>query len=187
MPLDPLILCPSAEQIEPRLPALAALLIDCVEGGASVGFMLPLDAARVEAFWRRVQAAVARGERRLLLAEDAQGAVLGSVQLLLDLPENQPHRAEVAKLLVHRHARGQGIGTRLLQALEAEARSAQRSVLVLDTVTDSDAHRLYTRHGWQRVGEIPRYALMPDGAPCSTTYFHKDLDAPSEESDGGRR
>lgn len=172
----PQISCPSAEHIEPRLPALSALLIDCVEGGASVGFMLPLDVSRADAFWRRVQAAVARGERRLLIAEDASGALLGAVQLLLDLPENQPHRAEVAKLLVHRHARGQGIAARLLEALESEARAANRSVLVLDTVTGSDADRLYTRHGWQRVGDIPRYALMPDGQPCSTTYFHKDLD-----------
>jgi GNAT superfamily N-acetyltransferase len=156
-------------------PALAQVLIDCVHGGASVSFMAPLPPARALAFWQGVAQGVARGERLLLVAEDSTGAIVGTVQLVLAQPENQPHRADVAKMLVHRRARRQGIAARLLAAAEHAARSAGKTVLVLDTVTGGDAERLYQRAGWRRVGEIPNYALMPDGAPCSTTYFHKQL------------
>jgi len=154
--------------------ALADVLIDCVEGGASVSFMLPMTRGKATAFWRGVVAGVERGERALLVAEDRHG-VLGTVQLVLGLPENQPHRADVAKMLVHRRARRRGVGRRLLDAVDAEARREGRNVLVLDTVTGGDAERLYARAGWQRVGEVPRYALMPDGAFCSTTFFCKHL------------
>jgi GNAT superfamily N-acetyltransferase len=118
---------------------------------------------------------VARGERILLIAEDGEGRVVGTVQLITALPDNQPHRADVAKMLVHRRARRRGIAQRLMAAVDATARAEGKTVLVLDTVTGSDAERLYQRAGWQRVGEIPKYALMPDGRFCSTTYFFKHV------------
>lgn len=157
------------------VPALCAVLIDCVEGGASVSFMHPMTEAKAAAFWTGVADGVARGERALLVAEDEGGVIVGSVQLVLALPENQPHRADVAKMLVHRRARRRGIAGRLMAAVEDVARAEGRRVLVLDTVTGSDAERLYQRAGWTRVGEVPDYALMPDGPPCSTTFFYKTI------------
>ena len=154
--------------------ALADVLVDCVEGGASVSFMWPLPRERALAFWRGVAEGVARGERVLLIAEDAEG-IVGTVQLITGLPENQPHRADVAKMLVHRRARRRGIAQRLMAAVDDEARVEGRTVLVLDTVTGGDAERLYERAGWQRVGTVPNYALMPDGRFCGTTFFHKQL------------
>lgn len=154
---------------------LAEVLIDCVHGGASVSFMAPLPPEKAFAFWRGVAEGVQRGERVLLVAEDAAGRIVGTVQLLTGLPENQPHRADVAKMLVHRRARRRGIAQRLMAALDDEARAEGRSVLVLDTVTGGDAERLYERAGWQRVGCVPNYALMPDGQPCGTTFFCKQL------------
>jgi GNAT superfamily N-acetyltransferase len=116
---------------------------------------------------------VARGERALLVAEDAQG-IVGTVQLVLDQPENQPHRAEVSKMLVHRRARRQGIGALLMQAAEQLAREHRKTLLVLDT-SSPEAERLYARMGWTRVGVIPGYALLPGGEPCDTTYFYRAL------------
>jgi len=159
------------------VPALAEVLIDCVHGGASVSFMAPLARDKALAFWQGVAQGVAQGERLLLVAHDGAGAIVGTVQVVLAQPDNQPHRADVAKMLVHRRARRQGIAARLLAAAEDAARAAGKTVLVLDTVTGGDAERLYQRAGWQRVGSIPNYALMPDGALCSTTYFHRQLDA----------
>lgn len=157
--------------------ALADVLIDCVEGGASVSFMWPLSRDRARAFWRDVAEGVAHGERALLIAEDEAGAILGTVQLILSQPENQPHRADVAKMLVHRRARRQGVAQRLMTAIEDVAHTEGKTVLVLDTVTGGDAERLYARAGWQRVGMVPNYALMPDGAFCGTTFYCKQLDA----------
>lgn len=154
--------------------ALADVLIDCVEGGASVSFMLPLTRERALAFWRRVAEDAAAGRRALLVVEDAEG-VCGTVQLILDLPENQPHRADLAKMLVHRRARRLGIGVALLRGAERVARDCGRTLLVLDAVTDSPAARMYERHGWVRVGDVPNFALYPDGGFCSTTYFYRDL------------
>ncbi|MFG6412542.1 GNAT family N-acetyltransferase [Roseateles sp. DC23W] len=154
---------------------LAGVLRDCVEGGASVGFMLPLAEGRCEAFWRKVAAGVAAGERHLFVAEDDAGRICGTLSLVVDMPDNQPHRADVSKMLVHRRARRQGIAARLLRALEAKAREIGKTTLVLDTVTGSDASRLYERLGWQRAGDIPNYALMPDGPPCSTSYYFKPI------------
>jgi GNAT superfamily N-acetyltransferase len=158
-----------------QLDELARVLIDCVEGGASVSFMLPLTRDRAVAFWRRVAKGVAAGERALLIAEDAQG-VCGTVQLVLDQPENQPHRADLAKMLVHRRARRQGLGAALMRAAEATARECGKTLLVLDTVTGGDAERLYGRLGWTRVGVIPGYALWPRGGFCATTVFYRNLD-----------
>jgi GNAT superfamily N-acetyltransferase len=118
---------------------------------------------------------VAAGDRALLVAEDADG-LCGTVQLLLALPENQPHRADLAKMLVHRRARRQGLGAALMRAAEATARECGRNLLVLDAVTGGDASRLYERLGWTRVGDIPRYALMPRGTFCSTTVYYRNLD-----------
>ena len=153
---------------------LADVLLDCVEGGASVSFMLPLTRERAVAFWRKVAEGVATGGRALLVAEDTLG-ICGTVQLIYDLPENQPHRADVAKMLVHRRARRQGLGAALMRAAEATARECGKSLLVLDTVTGGDAERLYARLDWVRVGEIPNYALFPRGGFCSTTVFYRKL------------
>ncbi len=155
--------------------ALAEVLIDCVHGGASVSFMAPLPLAKARHFWKGVAEVVARGERALLVAEDAAGALVGTVQLVLAQPDNQPHRADVAKMLVHRRARRRGIARQLMAAIESTAHDEGKTVLVLDTVTGGDAERLYARAGWQRVGSVPHFALMPDGAPCGTTFFYRQL------------
>ena len=156
--------------------ALCDVLMDCVEGGASVGFMSPLSQLKARAFWRLVADDVASGKRKLLIAEDgATKAVRGTVHLVLAQPDNQAHRADVSKMLVHRAARRRGIGALLMQAAEDEARALGKTLLVLDTVTGSDAERLYARLGWKKVGVIPDFALWPDGRPCATTYFYKPL------------
>lgn len=157
-----------------ELDQLADVLVNCVEGGASVSFMLPLTRARATDFWRKVAADAARGARILLVAEDADG-ICGTVQLILDLPENQLHRADLCKMLVHRRARRRGLGAALLEAAEQAARAAGRRLLVLDAVSGADGARLYERGGWVRVGEIPGYALYPAGGFCPTTYYYKDL------------
>ncbi|MGD0769378.1 MAG: GNAT family N-acetyltransferase [Tepidisphaeraceae bacterium] len=158
-----------------EIRGLSDVLIDCVEGGASVSFMFPMTRAKAEAFWRGTAASVARGEREVLIAEDAAGTIVGTVQVILNQPENQPHRGDIAKMLVHRRVRRRGVGTALLAAAERSALNAGKTLLVLDTVTGSDGERLYARQGWQRCGEIPNYALWPDGRPCATTIFFKFL------------
>jgi ribosomal protein S18 acetylase RimI-like enzyme len=156
--------------------ALADVLLDCVQGGASVGFMYPLPRAKAVAFWQNSLASAARGERILLVAEDLESRmIVGTVQIVLAMPDNQPHRADVAKMQVHRRARRRGLGEALMRAAEAAACEAGKTLLVLDTVTGSDAERLYTRLGWQRCGEIPGYALWPRGGLCSTTVFYRVL------------
>jgi GNAT superfamily N-acetyltransferase len=164
-----------AAQAMSAVPDLADVLLDCVEGGASVSFMWPLPRDKALAFWTGVAQGVARGERVLLAARQPGGRIVGTAQLVLSMPDNQPHRADVAKMLVHRSARRQGLAARLLAAVDEAARAEGRSVLVLDTVTGGDAERLYAHHGWHRVGEVPRYALMPDGAWCGTTFFYKHV------------
>ena len=159
---------------EAELYALAQVLVDCVEGGASVGFMRPLTLARAEAFWRRIADEVAAGARALLIAEDADG-IHGTVQLVLAQPENQPHRADVSKMLVHRRARRRGIGAALMGAAEATARQCGKSLLVLDTASE-DADRLYARLGWTLVGAVPDFALWPKGGFCSTRFYYRKLD-----------
>lgn len=158
-----------------ELNDLCDVLIDCVEGGASVSFMLPLSRAKAEAFWRSVSKSAAKGARRVLVAADRAGSIVGTVQVILEQPENQPHRADVAKMLVHRRMRRKGLGALLLEAAERCALDAGKTLLVLDTVTGGDGERLYARGGWIRCGVIPNYALWPDGRPCSTTVLFKEL------------
>jgi GNAT superfamily N-acetyltransferase len=157
-----------------QIEGLAALLVDCVDGGASVSFLHPLAPAKAEAFWRRVAAGVAADERALLVAEDAAG-IIGTVQLVLSQPENQPHRADLAKMMVHRRARRRGLGAALMLAAEQLARDCGKTLLVLDTVPGSDAERLYVGLGWIRVGTIPGYALLPRGGLFGTTVYYRNL------------
>jgi GNAT superfamily N-acetyltransferase len=152
---------------------LCDLLIDCVEGGASVNFMWPMTRAKAEKFWRGASASLDRGERVLIVAEDAQG-IVGTAQAVWAVPENQPHRADIAKMLVHRRARRLGVGAAVLAAAEDAARAAGKTLLVLDTAS-AEAERLYERAGWHRLGAIPKYALMPDGPFCAAVFFYKDL------------
>jgi GNAT superfamily N-acetyltransferase len=158
-----------------EIAELSDVLIDCVEGGASVSFMHPMSRAKAEGFWRRTAASAARGDCILLAAQDDESAsIVGTVQVILSQPENQPHRGDVAKMLVHRRARRRGVGAALLAAAERSAVDAGKTLLVLDTAS-GDAERLYARGGWQVCGRIPDYALMPDGAPCATTIFYKRI------------
>lgn len=154
---------------------LCEVLIDCVEGGASVNFMWPMTRAKAEAFWRGVATGLERGDRALIVACEEQGRIVGTAQAVWAPQENQPHRADVAKMLVHRRARRRGAGAALLSAAEAAARDAGKTLLVLDTASDA-AERLYERGGWRRVGVIPGYALNPDGGTCDTHVFYKALD-----------
>jgi ribosomal protein S18 acetylase RimI-like enzyme len=153
---------------------LADLTIDCVERGASIGFMMPLTRARAEDFWRRVAKGVEQGRRLILVAEDEQG-ICGTVQLVLDLADNQPHRADLVKLQVHGRARRRGLGSALVREAERHAVLEAKTLLVLDAVTDGDAARLYLKLGWVRVGDVPNFALYPDGRACGTTFFYRDL------------
>jgi GNAT superfamily N-acetyltransferase len=158
---------------EAQLGALAELLVDCVEGGASVSFMQPVTRERATAFWRRIARDVAAGARALVVAEDERG-IVGTVQLVLEQPENQPHRADLAKMLVTRAARCRGVGAALLLAAEATARACGKTLLVLDTAS-AGAERLYERQGWVKVGVIPGYALLPQGGLCATTIYYRQL------------
>lgn len=154
------------------VPGLAAVLADCVAGGASVSFMHPFSQAEAEAYYEKVAAEVAAGAT-VLLAALLDDRIVGTVQLGLDTPPNQPHRADVKKMLVRRDARRHGIGEALMARIEDEAAALGRGLLVLDTVTGLDGDRLYRRRGWTEVGTIPDYALFPDGTPCPTTVFWK--------------
>ena len=158
---------------EREIQGLSDVLIDCVEGGASVSFMRPMTRAKADAFWQATSASVMRGERLVFAARDEAG-IVGTVQIILAQPENQPHRGDLAKMLVHRRARRRGLGAALLVAAEQGARDAGKTLLVLDTASD-EAARLYARNGWQRCGSIPEYALWPDGGPCATTIYFKFL------------
>lgn len=166
------------------LAGLVDVLVDCVEGGASVGFMSPLTRERALEYWRGVAAGVARGERALLVVRDATG-VVGTVQVVLAVPENQPHRGEVSKMLVHRRGRRRGTGEALMRAAQTLARQRGRTLLVLDTASDA-AERLYERTGWQRVGVVPDFALLPHGGLCDTTLFYRRLEVSADARPSGR-
>jgi ribosomal protein S18 acetylase RimI-like enzyme len=160
-------------EVRGHLDGLAAVVVDCVEGGASVSYLAPfsLDDARAA-----VEPMVAEAEagRRLILGAFLDGNLVGTVQVLLAFPPNQPHRGEIAKMLVHRSARNRGIGQQLMEHAEEAARAAGKTLLVLDTANGTAA-RLYERQGWVKVGEIPNFALYPDGAPCATVFYYKEI------------
>jgi GNAT superfamily N-acetyltransferase len=159
---------------EEEIAGLSDVLIDCVDGGASVSFMWPMTRSKAEKFWRSVAESAHRGERAVLAAYDESERIVGTAQVVWAEAENQPHRADLAKMLVHRRGRRHGIGAALLTAAEELAARQGKTLLVLDTAS-ADAERLYARQGWQRCGEIPNFALMPDGAPCATIVFYKEL------------
>jgi len=164
----------SAPVAQPALVQLADVLVDCVEGGASVSFMSPFSRDSALGFFRKVERSVAAGDT-VLLAARLDGTIVGTVQLGLDTPPNQPHRADIKKMLVHRSARGRGIGAALMAEVEQEARRHGRWLLVLDTVPGENGHRLYLRAGWTQSGIVPDYALFPDGRPCDTVFMWKRL------------
>jgi ribosomal protein S18 acetylase RimI-like enzyme len=160
-------------EVREHLDALAAVVVDCVEGGASVSYLAPFTLADARA---AVEPMVAEAEagRRLILAAFLDGNLVGTVQVLLAFPPNQPHRGEIAKMLVHRSARNRGIGQQLMEHAEEAARAAGKTLLVLDTANGTAA-RLYERQDWVKVGEIPNFALYPDGSPCATVFYYKEL------------
>ena len=161
-------------ELPAQLDALADVLADCVAGGASVGFMAPFPHAEARTVVEGMAAEVEKGNR-LLLAAFAGDRLVGTVQVVLALPPNQPHRGEITKLLVHRSARKRGVAEQLMARADTEARAEGKTLLVLDAVTGGDAERLYTRLGWTKVGVVPDFALFPDGRFCDTTYFFKSL------------
>ena len=152
--------------------ALAAVLLDCVEGGASVSYIAPLPTETAREAFEALEPEIESG-RRMLLAAFAGDELVGTVQVAAASAPNQPHRADVAKLLVRRSARRRGVGRLLMEHAESEAAADGKTLLVLDTVTGDPAERLYERLGWTKVGVIPNYALYPDGRPCDTTVFWK--------------
>ena len=157
------------------LDQLADVLVDCVAGGASVSFMSPFSHDSALGFFRKVAGSVAAGDTALLAAR-LDGKIVGTVQLGLDTPPNQPHRADIKKMLVHRSARGRGIGAALMAAVEEEAHRRGLWLLVLDTVPGENGHRLYLRAGWTQTGLVPDYALFPDGRLCDTAIMWKRLE-----------
>lgn len=163
-----------AAETRAAAPALAAILKDCVEGGASVSFMADMTLADALAFWTGVAEAQAADGRAVIVAEDDEGP-FGVVEVIPAGTPNQPHRGDVAKMLVHRRGRRRGVGEALMRAAEQAGRDLGKNLLTLDTVEGEAAERLYARLGWVRVGVIPRYALMPDGRPCGTVVFYKDI------------
>ena len=175
MPMDAIVI----ETLPPEaarnaIPALVEILRDSVANGASVGFMAWNTPEDYLGFWAGVADEVGAGRTILLVARLA-GEIVGTAQLQLVGKPNQPHRAEIAKVLVHSRARRQGLGEALMRAAEDAARKANRDLLVLDTDANGTARRLYERLGWTEIGTIPRYALMPDGSDCGSTFFYKSL------------
>jgi GNAT superfamily N-acetyltransferase len=156
------------------VPDLCDVLADCVDGGASVGFMQPYGLEDARTYWQGVVDAVDAGTTLLLVAE-VGGKIVGTVQIGAAQMPNQPHRADLRKLLVHRSSRGRGLARLLMDAAEREAASRGKSILVLDTATGSDAEAIYPRLGWERVGVIPDYALWPEGGFCASTFFYKRI------------
>ncbi|QJW95653.1 GNAT family N-acetyltransferase [Frigoriglobus tundricola] len=162
---------------QPVREALSAILVEAVANGGSVSFMHPLPVAEADAFWDRSLAAAARGERIVLGAFDGD-TLVGTVTLILDLPPNQPHRAEVAKMMTRVSHRGRGTAKALLRAAERLALDHGRTLLVLDTATDGSASALYESVGYERAGVIPDYALKPHGGLTGTIFYWKRLGNP---------
>ena len=157
-----------------RVAELAAVLVDCVEGGASVNFMAGYTQREAEGFFSRVAESVGAGGRALFAAF-ADGKLVGTAQLVTDVPPNQLHRADIAKMLVHRAARGCGLGKALLAACESEAKAQGKTLLTLDTMTHGRAEAMYSAAGFLKAGIIPNYAQFPDGSLGPTTFFYKAI------------
>ncbi|TVT52330.1 GNAT family N-acetyltransferase [Amycolatopsis rhizosphaerae] len=163
-----------AEELPETAPGLARLLIDSVDGGASVGFFAPLDFTTALRWWLALEAPLRDGSARIWLARQ-EDRVVGTIGLRLTGYPTGRHRAEVSKLLVHRDVRGQGLGRTLLAHAEREALAQELTLLFLDTETGSVAENLYRRSGWTPVGTIPDFAHDPRGALSPTTIFYKHL------------
>jgi ribosomal protein S18 acetylase RimI-like enzyme len=159
------------DEVRAKAGELGAILADCVAGGASVSFMAPFTIDDARRFYERIADAAEAGTVSVLAAE-VDGVAMGTVQVAYDMPPNQPHRGDIRKLLIHRRARRRGLARALMLAAEKEAVARGKPLLVLDTASDG-AERLYTDLGWQRVGVVPDYALLPDGGYCDTIYFYK--------------
>lgn len=162
-----------APAVEKELPALAGLLEDAVNSGASVGFLPPMRAGEAAGYWQTVVAAVDKGQRIVLVARDAGGRVVGTAQVDLEPRPNGRHRAEVAKVIVHTSARRLGIGRALMLAAEEQARRHGRTTLFLDTRLGDQAERLYQSVGWTFAGSIPRYARSAGGALDGNAIYYK--------------
>ena len=152
---------------------LAALLVDAVEDNAGISFMAGLRSHEAAEWWRKTLSA-SSSRAVVLVARDERG-IVGTVQVQPAWPPNQPHRADVAKLIVHRRARGRGIARALMEELERHAREQRFTLLLLDTCKGGAAEQLYASLGWTRIGEVPHFALNPDGTPCDTVFFYKQL------------
>ena len=164
-----------AQAASEAAPALGAVLKACVDGGASVSFMAPMPIEAARAFYDEIAQDVARGASILIVAR-LDGEIVGTVQARPAPQPNQPHRFDIAKMLVHPPARGRGGGAAMLARAEAEALARGRWLGILDTVTDAEGYRLYTRCGWTLVGAVPDYALWPHGGLCPTSFFYKRLE-----------
>jgi GNAT superfamily N-acetyltransferase len=164
------------DEAEAALPALATVLVDAVESGASVNFVAGFSQEDALAFWRGQRGGLSDGSRHIIVAE-SEGAILGTVVVSFAPQPNQPHRADIGKMLVHRRARGRGTGRRLLEAAEALALAHGRTLLTLDTEAGSAGDRLYRRCGWTPIGSIPDYSLTPDGRLMPATFFYKWIGA----------
>jgi len=162
------------EEARQRIPELALILKDCVNKGASVSFMNPFSLAEAVGFFTDIAEAVSRSEVILFAAFEA-GRAIGTVQLQPVWKPNQPHRADVAKMLVHSAHRNQGLGQKLLDAVDIEAKRRGMTLLTLDTMSDSAAERLYLRTGYIKMGVIPNFALWPDGGFGDTSFFYKEI------------
>jgi GNAT superfamily N-acetyltransferase len=167
----------SREPAERDVRDLAALLLDAIDSGAGVSFMPGLSMEAAMSWWRSILAE--SSDRAVILAARDDEGIVGSVQLQPAWAPNQPHRADVAKLIVHRRGRNRGIARHLMQALEHAAAERGFTLLLLDTCEGSAAERLYTSMGWTRAGVIPGFALNPDGSLCDTVFFYKSLAAPA--------
>ncbi|TAG82529.1 MAG: GNAT family N-acetyltransferase [Burkholderiales bacterium] len=162
------------EVVDPSTRAqLCETLTEAVASGGSISFMHPVSREKANAFWVKTSESVERGERILLVARDDQGVVIGTVQSVIDLPENQLHRADIAKMMVHPRARRQGVAEALMREIERLTFVAGKTLMVLDTETDAAASHLYRKLGWSVCGHIPDFALKPHGGYCSTTYMFK--------------
>jgi len=173
-------LTPPADDADVR--ALARLLVDAVDSGAAVSFLAPLTLERAEAWWRTV-IAVSDSRAIVLVARDSEG-IVGTVQLHPSWAPNQPHRADIAKLIVHRRSRRSGLGTRLMQAIEDAARRSGFGLLTLDAKRGGAAEQLYRHLGWTAAGTIPGYALDSDGTPHDTVIFYKELNRAGDSPAG---